>query len=79
MELSDYVYTCSAGETFDSVARTVYGDENYAPELLCSNPEQSRTLIFKGGEVLLLPVIEIPEETDNTDGLPETAPWRSDS
>lgn len=38
MELSDYIYTCSAGETFDSVARNVYGDENYAPELLCSNP-----------------------------------------
>ena len=34
MTLSGQGYRCSAGETFDSVALNVYGDEKYACELL---------------------------------------------
>lgn len=75
MDMSDYIYKCSAGETFDSVAREVYGDENYAAELLCANPELCLKSTFTGGEVLLLPVVEIPEADSNDTPVQLTAPW----
>ena len=77
MENSGYVYLCSAGETFDSVALTMYEDEKYAAELLCANPEESHKAVFEGGEVLRLPEIEIPiinnDEVSVTAGK---APWK---
>ena len=74
MQLSDYRYVCAAGETFDSVALKVYGDEKYAAELLCANPEMSGRLIFTGGEKLYLPVVETAAAGEET--LPQTAPWK---
>lgn len=78
MELSVYKYTCSGGETFDSIARTIYGDENYAAELLCANPELCGRQMFLGGEELFVPIIEVPEEgTDELNALEAgKAPWR---
>lgn len=77
MEMSEYVYKCSAGETFDSVALGVFNDENYAPELMAANPEVSDKLVFDGGEELRLPLIEIPEEEDDdTIITADKAPWR---
>lgn len=78
MEMSEYVYRCSAGETFDSVALTVFDDEKYAPELLCANPEQDGKLVFDGGEILRLPVIDLPENDNETDTtvIPDKAPWK---
>ena len=77
MEMTGYVYLCSAGETFDSVALTMYEDEKYAAELLCANPEESHKAVFEGGEVLRLPEIEIPiinnDEVSVTAGK---APWK---
>jgi len=74
IQMSGLGYTCSAGETFDSVGRDVYGDEKYAADLLCANPEYAAIMMFAGGEVLLLPVVEaLPE---GSAALPETAPWR---
>ena len=74
MRMSDYVYPCSAGETFDSVALAVYKDEKYAAELLCANPELCGKILFTGGETLLLPALMIAEEGEES--LPQTAPWR---
>lgn len=73
MILSGNGYRCSGGETFDSVALEVYGDERYAAELLCANPELCTTAVFSGGEILLLPVVEIPEAGET---LPAEAPWK---
>lgn len=70
MTLSGYKYVCSAGETFDSAARGLYGNEKYAAELLCANPEQAGTLRFAGGETLLLPIV------DTAEARPDKAPWR---
>ena len=36
--MSGYEYHCAGGETFDSAALEIYGDEKYAAELLCANP-----------------------------------------
>ena len=77
MELSGYAYTCSAGETFDSVAGVLYDDEKYAAELLNANPEYADRLVFTGGETLYIPVVDVPETaTDETVTEPERAPWR---
>ena len=75
MTLSGHKYKCKAGETFDSVALTVYGDEQYACELLNANPLLCLTAVFAGGEELDLPVVAIPEKTPGTN-MPVTAPWK---
>lgn len=73
MELSGKCYLCSDGDTFDSVALAVYGDEKYASELLCANPDLVRQHVLMGGDVLALPVVDTGETQD---GLPSAAPWK---
>lgn len=73
--MGENVYQCSAGETFDSVALVLYGDERYARELMAANPECLDHTVFRGGERLCVPAV------DRTDGgalayAPSTAPWR---
>ena len=75
MTLSGYQYFCVAGETFDSVALVVYGNEKYASEILSVNPVLCTKPIFTGGELLNLPVIAIPENEDEN-FMPATAPWK---
>lgn len=79
MTLSGQTWKCSAGETFDSVALQVYGDENYACELLNANPALSLIPMFTGGEILQLPVVEVVnvvEDPDAVDFMPAKAPWK---
>ncbi len=81
MTLSGETHICSAGETFDSVALVEYEDEKYAADLLNANPTYCRTPVFSGGEILLLPVVEVPEDRededmDEDDYMPATAPWK---
>ncbi len=76
MRLSGQGYICSAGESFDSVALSVYGDEMYAADLLCANPELGGKMNFEGGEILRLPVVETMQEDDGTEVAPVTAPWK---
>lgn len=72
---SGYIHRCSAGETFDSVALRVYGDEKYAAELMSTNVELCEKLVFTGGEILVLPVVTV--DTDAYTGQPITAaPWK---
>lgn len=78
MTLSGQYYRCSAGESFDAAALAVYGDEKFAAELLQANPELGGLALFQGGEILRLPVVEVPEDEDEQDNLymPATAPWK---
>lgn len=81
MELSGNVYVCAYGDTFDLVAKEVYGDERYAPDILCANPELSGKYILDAGDEVYLPLIYIPEAEEDTDedeqDLPiPTAPWK---
>ena len=73
MKMSGYQYVCAGGETFDSIAREVYGDEKYASELMCANPHLTDLSVFTGQESLLLPQIDISEDADES---PVTAPWK---
>ena len=70
-------YTCTEGETFDIVALNLYGDERYAHELLKANPALCRLMRFRGGEILAVPTIVIPN-TDNAqeNSAPVIAPWK---
>lgn len=70
------IYRCSAGESFDSVALAVYGNEKYSAELLCANPTLCTIPVFKGGERLQLPVVNLPEDTSATVYMPAKAPWK---
>ena len=74
MDLSGYLYHCSAGETFDGIALLIYGDEKYASELMAANPDLVLVTVFTGGEVLALPVVEKPE--NDTEPASGTAPWK---
>lgn len=76
MTLSGKAYHCSAGETFDSVALAVYGDEKYAADLLCANPTLCRVPVFQGGEMVILPVVYVPGDQYAPDKMPDVAPWK---
>lgn len=76
MTLTGQTYTCSGGETFDSVALEVYGSEKYACELLCANPALCLIPEFTGGEVLQLPEVEFPPEENEESAMPANAPWK---
>ena len=75
MILSGYGYQTSAGDSFDSVAMKIYGDEKYAAELMAANGEQLGKLVFTGEELLKLPVVFIPQE-ESTGEQYEGAPWK---
>ena len=73
MNMSGYQYNCAAGQTFDSIANEIYGDEKYAAELMCANPHLTDLSVFTGQEVLLLPALNISADADEA---PVTAPWK---
>lgn len=77
MTLSDTQYVCAAGETFDGVALIVYGEEKYAAEIMCANPAICTKTVFSGGEILDLPVVEIPD-SEGEDYMPTVAPWKEE-
>ena len=63
-------YRTQAGDTFDSLALTMYNDEKLAKYIIEFNPDYSDVIIFDGNIELRLPVVENIE-------TPETLPpWR---
>lgn len=71
MRASGYVYSTSAGETFDLAAMTIFGSEKYAPELMSANPEYTDRLVFDGSEELVIPIMERRPGT-----VTAAAPWK---
>ena len=72
---SGYVYHCAAGESWDSVALELYGDEKYAAELLRANPALCHKIVFEGGEELYMPVV-YKTGNDAQAYTPANAPWK---
>lgn len=72
-----YEYHCSANESFDSIARDVYGHERYAPDLMNANPEYCGATVFNGGERLKLPALEIPKRNGEAILANTIAPWKN--
>lgn len=63
------VYKTKSGDTWDMIAKEVYGDELYASLLMSNNQELLDYFIFPEGVLISLP--DIPEEESL---LPD---WRS--
>lgn len=65
-------YTTRAGDTFDSLALTMYNEEKLAHYIIESNPDHADVIIFDANIQLRLPVMDSVE-------TPETfPPWRQD-
>ena len=62
-------YTTIAGDTWDVIAKKVYGSEYHADALMAANPGQIDTFIFHAGVSLETPALE--EQRDGH--LP---PWK---
>lgn len=62
-------YTTILGDTWDSIAYKVYGNENYMDTLIRANLEHKDTYRFSAGVVLSLPEITL----EVSQSLP---PWK---
>jgi nucleoid-associated protein YgaU len=62
-------YTTKSGDTWDTIAKKVYGSEYRADTLMAANPEHIETFYFEAGVVLATP--DLPEKNDGL--LP---PWK---
>lgn len=62
-------YTTKSGDTWDMIAKEVYGDEYHADVLMAANPQHIDTFIFGAGVVLATPALE-----EERDGL--QPPWK---
>ena len=76
MTLTDYAYHCAANESFDSIALKMYGHEKYAEALMEANPAYCGVAVFDGGEILALPLIDIPRNTTERAMANTIAPWK---
>lgn len=65
-----YTYTTKTGDMFDMLALKYYDEEKMAHHIIQANPDYADVVIFDGGIVLKIPVIEEPESTETK------APWR---
>ena len=63
-------YTAQGGDTFDSIALAAYNEERMASTIIAANPELTDLLIFEGGELVQIPIVETVTTADT---LP---PWR---
>lgn len=62
-------YETQLGDTWDVIAKKIYGDEKYADYVMGNNPTLIATTIFSAGTLVWIP--DLPP--DETDELPE---WR---
>ena len=76
MDMTGYYHQAVNGESFDSIALAWYDSENYAAELLNANPEYSDVMVFRGGEMLRIPWVDLPTENNDTITEPAKAPWK---
>lgn len=71
MEIIGYkTHIAAAGESFDSVALSYYNVEFMADKLMKENPLHVKMVVFRGGEVLKIPIY------DDIESKETLAPWR---
>ena len=56
-------YKTTSGQTWDAIAKEVYGDESYTSFLMSNNQDLIDVFIFSAGELLL---IEDAPETESS-------------
>lgn len=57
--MNNLEYRTVSGDTFDSIAYQIYGDETQAIHIIKANIEYANVIIFGGGTVLNIPEIEV--------------------
>jgi hypothetical protein len=62
-------YVTLSGDTFDAIALDFYNEERLSHHIITANPSYRNTILFSGGELLQIPIIE--QESATT--LP---PWK---
>ncbi|MBQ6960875.1 MAG: tail protein X [Clostridia bacterium] len=67
---------CAANDSFDSLALAIYGDEKYAADLMNANPALCGMTVFNGGEKVLLPVLDVPGNSEEAMLANTIAPWK---
>ncbi len=70
--LGSIEYIAQGGDTWDSIAIAAYNEERMSTFLIDANRDYIDTVIFEGGEVLKVPVIDA-EQVETSETLP---PWR---
>jgi hypothetical protein len=68
--LGYFEYVAKSGDTWDSIAFMAYKTERMAHHVIDANRRYIDTLIFSGGEVLRIPIVD---ELETPKSLP---PWR---
>lgn len=63
-------YTTKQGDTWDWIARKIYGAEKYFPYLIQQNPEAAEVFVFDAG--VKLTYAALPQEETET-----APPWRT--
>lgn len=66
-------YKTVQGDTYDIIAKKVYGDELLMGKIVCSNPKYIGTMVFPSGVIL-----QIPDATDKELKYNSLPPWRQD-
>ncbi len=61
-------YTTRQGDTWDSVAFRLWGEERLFDQLMRANPAHLDVLVFAAGVVLAVPTVQIPQTL-------ELPPW----
>lgn len=70
-EVSEFIKEAAiANETFDSLAFRLYGEERMSKYIRMYNRQYSDLVMFRGGELLKIPVLT---KVESTETLP---PWR---
>ena len=64
------MYTTKSGDTWDVIAKEVYGSEYHADVLMAANPQEIDTFIFNAGVELNTPALE-----EERDGLKPTTTY----
>ena len=64
-------YMTKQGDTFDSIAKYIYGDEKFFVNLIQENFEEKDTVVFSSGVTLKIPEINTIEADKSA-----SAPWR---
>ena len=58
------IYTTVQGDTWDTIAYAVFGEEKYASDIMEENNDLLDILVFDGGEIVSIPELEIEETQD---------------
>lgn len=57
------MYEVKQFDTWDYISNLFYGNEYHVSLLLLSNPKYSNTVVFAGGEKLIIPELDEAEST----------------